>query len=119
MAAGLDEAARKMGLHKRAGQDQQEDGEADSDPRRRASRLCRAMLLARLFEVLPLLCPRCSSAMKVVAFITQPEVIARILRHLGEPIEPPPVAPAREAQPRLFTTAGSRGPPFSGHWENS
>jgi hypothetical protein len=52
--------------------------------------------------------------MKVVAFITHPEVIERILRHLGEPVEPPALAPAREVQPRLFTTMGNRGPPFSG-----
>ena len=41
-------------------------------------------------------------------------VIARILRHPGEPVDPPPVAPAREVQLRLFATVGNRGPPFSG-----
>ena len=33
--------------------------------------------------------------MKVVALVTEPENIARYLRHLGEPTEPPPLAPAR------------------------
>ncbi len=119
--AVLDNAALKMALHERAGQDCQADGEAEpqsrepgSDPRSLTSRsrLCWAMLLARLYESFPLLCPRCSSAMKVVAFIRRPEVIARILRHLGEPTQPPPVAPAREIQPRLFAPLGNRGPPF-------
>ena len=49
--------------------------------------------------------------MKVVSFITQPDVIVRILSHLGEPVEPPPVAPAREVQLRLLTFTGNRGPP--------
>ena len=42
-------------------------------------------------------------------------VIARILRHLGETVEPPPVAPAREVRPRLIATVGNRvilGLPF-------
>jgi hypothetical protein len=122
LAAGLDEAARKMALHKHTGHDRQDDGEAETQTREpgsdswlRASRLCWAMLLARLYEIFPLLCPRCSSAMKVVAFITRPEAIKRILRHLGEPVEPPTVAPARQVQPRLLTMAAGRGPPFSGH----
>jgi hypothetical protein len=66
LAGDLDEAARKMAFHKRARQQNPADGqneplsrEPGSDPRSRASRsrLCWAMLLARLYEVLPLLCP--------------------------------------------------------------
>ena len=41
-----------------------------------------AELLRRLFAVDPLRCPRCGDAMRVVAFITQPHVIDRILTHL-------------------------------------
>jgi hypothetical protein len=76
---------------------EQEQGDGDVDPdtgepepavRSSASRLCWAMLLARIYEVLPLLCPRCSCPLHVVAFITQPEVIVPILNHLGEPVEP-------------------------------
>jgi hypothetical protein len=33
--------------------------------------------------------------MKVVSLITEPDSIARYLRHIGEPTEPPPLAPAR------------------------
>ena len=40
-------------------------------------------------------CPKCQGKMKLKALIQEPESIARYLRHLGEPTEPPPLAPAR------------------------
>src|SRR3990172_6742159 len=44
-----------------------------------------AMLIKRVYEIDPLICPRCSGQMKVVAFIEPPqgEVIEKILRHCG------------------------------------
>ena len=42
-----------------------------------------AQLIRRVYEVDPLGCPRCQGAMQVVAFITEPRVIRRILDHLG------------------------------------
>ena len=33
--------------------------------------------------------------MKLKSLVQNPENIARFLRHLGEPTEPPPLAPAR------------------------
>jgi len=54
-----------------------------------------AMLLARIYEVWPLACPRCGSPLRVISFITDPAVIEKILRHLDEPIKPPPISPAR------------------------
>ena len=39
-------------------------------------------MLRRVYEVDPLLCPKCGSQMKVIAFITEPQVIRRILDHL-------------------------------------
>ena len=53
------------------------------------------MLIARIYEDLPLQCPRCGSPMTLVAFILDPDVITRILEHLGEPTRPPEPAPAR------------------------
>jgi hypothetical protein len=50
---------------------------AQADVRRRW-----AELLRRIFEVDPLRCPRCGHAMRVVAFITEPPVIDRLLTHL-------------------------------------
>ncbi len=41
-----------------------------------------AELLRRIFEVDPLACPRCGEEMRIVAFITEPQQIDRILDHL-------------------------------------
>jgi len=54
-----------------------------------------AVLLARIYEVLPLLCPACLGEMRILAFLTDPGVVRPILRHLPIPEHPPPVAPAR------------------------
>ena len=54
-----------------------------------------AMLMARIFEVLPLLCPRCQSPMKVVSFITDPPVVKKILVHLELSYDPPVISQAR------------------------
>jgi hypothetical protein len=33
--------------------------------------------------------------MRLIAFITEPEPVQRVLLHLGEPVKPPPISPAR------------------------
>ena len=53
------------------------------------------MLLARLFESLPLLCPQCGADMPIIAFLTEASPLQRMLTHIGEPAEPPRIAPAR------------------------
>ena len=52
------------------------------------------MLLARLFESLPLACPNCGADMRIVALITEAAPVARILNHVGEHAEPPLISPA-------------------------
>ena len=42
-----------------------------------------ARLIQKIYEVDPLLCPKCSSEMRVIAFIEDPDVIKKILNHLG------------------------------------
>jgi len=54
-----------------------------------------ASLLCRIFDVDARSCPRCLSPMVVLAFLTDPGVLERILGHLGLPTTPPPVAPPR------------------------
>jgi hypothetical protein len=46
-------------------------------------------------------CPRCGGGLRLIALITQPSIIARILRHLGHPTDPPVPRPAR-APPTLL-----------------
>ena len=61
----------------------------------RAAARCWALLLVRIYECLPLLCPRCGEPMRIIAFVLDPPVIERILGHIGEPTSPPTVLPAR------------------------
>jgi hypothetical protein len=62
---------------------------------RRHARYAWAQLLARIYAVFPLLCPLCATEMRIVGFITDPSTVRTILAHLGEPIRPPAIAPAR------------------------
>ena len=48
----------------------------------RALRRSWARLIKRIYEVDPLVCPSCGSEMRVIAFITEHDVIDAILRHL-------------------------------------
>lgn len=52
-------------------------------------------LVARVGEEFLLECPNCGGDIRLIAFITNPGPIRKILTHLGEPLEPPPVSPAR------------------------
>ena len=54
-----------------------------------------ANLIARVGEEFPLLCPNCGGDIRVISFITDPGHVRKILMHLGEPLEPPPLSPAR------------------------
>jgi len=54
------------------------------------------MLLARVFESLPLVCPNCGADMRIIAFVTEAVPVQRILADISEPTEPPPIATARE-----------------------
>jgi len=57
-------------------------------------------LIKKVWEADPLLCPRCSREMKIVALIDDRTVIERILRHLGLWQQGVRVGPAR-APPEL------------------
>jgi len=52
-------------------------------------------LLARIYEVRPLLCPLCGAEMRIIAFITDGPTVRDILGHLGERAAPPRIAPPR------------------------
>jgi hypothetical protein len=54
----------------------------DQGPDARARRRSWAQLIKRIYEVDPLVCPSCGSEMKLIAFITEHEVVDKILRHL-------------------------------------
>ena len=42
-----------------------------------------ARLIRKVYEADPVECPRCKGPMRVIALIVEPEIIQRILEHLG------------------------------------
>ena len=101
----LEDAREKMGL---AGEEATDD-KPQSAARQAAAR-CWALLLVRIYECLPLLCPRCGEPMRIIAFVLDPPVIERILDHIGEPSKPPQILPARsppQAEMDFDQVAGS------------
>jgi hypothetical protein len=54
-----------------------------------------AMLLDKIFEINPLVCPGCGGEMKIIAFVIERQPIGRILQHIGEPDHAPAIPPAR------------------------
>ncbi len=54
-----------------------------------------ASLLRRVFEIDVTVCTECGGPMKMIATITQPDVVQKILRHLGLPTEDPATELAR------------------------
>jgi hypothetical protein len=61
-----------------------------------SSRLEWAVLLRRTHGVDALRCPKCAAQMRVLATLTDPSVVKKILSHLGVRTEPLPPARARE-----------------------
>lgn len=53
-----------------------------------------ARLIKEVYEVDPLICPRCTGPMRIIAFIEQSEVIAKILTLLGRWFPPAHSLPA-------------------------
>jgi hypothetical protein len=53
------------------------------------------VLIARIYEVFPLLCPMCGGQMRLIAFITEGTQIRKILDHIGVDSAPPHISPAR------------------------
>jgi hypothetical protein len=70
----------------------------DDPPFTKARKASWARMLRKLLEVDPMLCPRCGGELRVIAFIDDPDVVDRIVRHIEagggddpfEPRGPPP-----------------------------
>jgi hypothetical protein len=84
---GADSNAAR-GKRKKAEAGLQPAGEADGPeelpPAQAARRRSWAQLIKRVYEVDPLVCPKCAGAMRVVAVIVDAPVITRILDHLAK-----------------------------------
>jgi hypothetical protein len=64
-------------------------------PPKRPAHYLWAVLMARIYEVFPLVCPICGGQMRIIAFITYSADIRHILEHIGVDAEPPRITPAR------------------------
>jgi hypothetical protein len=56
----------------------------DHSPEARALRRSWAQLIKRVYEVDPLVCPKCQGEMQIIAFIIDHDVVDAILRHLAK-----------------------------------
>jgi hypothetical protein len=66
--------------------------------RSRSSRSTWAELLRRVFAVDVLTCPHCGGPRRLIAQLTDPIAVRKILGHLDHPTEPPRPAPARSPE---------------------
>ena len=65
-----------------------------------------AALIARIYEVFPLICPNCGGQMRIIAFITFSADIKKILEHIGVEPQAPRITPARG--PPLWDECGAQ-----------
>lgn len=70
--------------------------EPEARPKRAAHYLW-AVLIARIYEAFPLLCPMCGGQMRIIAFITHSAEIRHILNHIGVESAPPAHHPGTRA----------------------
>jgi hypothetical protein len=54
------------------------------------------------YPISPLVCSRCGGPVRIVAFIIEAAPIQQILQHIGEPLEPPVLRPARGPPDEFF-----------------
>ena len=85
----LNEAENKMF------DDKDNDADSSDSAFLRRKRLSWAMLLARIYEILPLICPRCQNPMKIISFVTETDSVTKILKHIGEDTSSPEILPPR------------------------
>ena len=83
-----------------------ESREIDVTTIQRGSRLPWALLLKRVFMTDALTCPKCQGRMTILAAITKPDAIRKILDHLGIPSERPRCIAARPP-PQAQLSGGS------------
>ena len=72
---------------------------------RRAAKVAWAKLIRKVYEVDPLVCPKCGLQMRVISLVEDPAVIERILSWLGlwQPLACGPSPPAERGSLPLAT----------------
>ena len=57
-----------------------------------------ARLIQKIYEVDPLTCTKCRGRMRIIAFIEEPEIVKKILKHLGTLGSKPAILTAGKSQ---------------------
>lgn len=70
-------------------------GATGDNPKKKAYKLSWAKLLKRVFSIDMESCRNCGGEMKAIAAIMEVDVIEKILKHVGLPPKPPPIAKSR------------------------
>jgi hypothetical protein len=74
--------------------------QGDDDSFRKQCRSNWARLIKKIYEVDPLVCPKCNGVLTIISFLEDPAVIKRILVHLNlwdvPERSPPPASPPRD-----------------------
>ena len=66
-----------------------------------------ARLIKKIYEVDPLICPKCGSAMKIKAFVTEPKEVERLVQNFLIPnFHPPPPLVNAEKTALTYGDAG-------------
>jgi len=73
---------KSRGMRKKAGTDDTIPAVMPNDMSSKDSRQNWARLIQKIYEVDPLVCPKCQGPMKIIAFIEELDIIEKILRHL-------------------------------------
>ena len=74
---------KSRGLRKKAGTDDAVPALIESEVSSKEFRKNWARLIQKIYKVNPLLCPKCSGSMRIIAFIEDEQLVKRILKHLG------------------------------------
>ncbi len=97
---------KSRGMRAKAAGDAAQEQQTTQSPSASVARRRWATMIKRVWQVDPLLCPRCGGAMNVVSFIepTQPDVIDAILTHCRLADEPAR-APRKTRRLASFSTS--------------
>ncbi len=73
---------KSRGMRKKAGTDDGVPAIMPNEISSKESRQNWARLIQKIYEVDPLVCPKCQGAMRIISFIEELDIIEKILRHL-------------------------------------
>ena len=74
---------KSRGMRKKADTDDQVPALIDSDISKKKFRKNWARLIQKIYNVDPLLCPKCKGSMRIISFIEDESLIKKILKHLN------------------------------------